>query len=179
MAPDPQTCAAELLEVVPMIMRAMRAEVRQQRLPELSMPQFRALAFIGRNVGAALSDVAAFLVLGLPATSKLIDGLVAGGFVRREIASGDRRRVELALSAAGRAKYKAMVRQAQNFLAGKVAHFTATQCHQLSEMLAALRATFEKNPPAEVMRPVARMTRKPASSNGQSKRANGRTLHHA
>src|SRR5215217_7612844 len=95
---SPKHCAAELFEVVPLIMRAMRAEVRRQRAPELSMPQFRALAFIGRNEGAALSDVAAFLGLGLPSTSKLIDGLVEARLVTREIAPGDRRRVCLGLS---------------------------------------------------------------------------------
>src|SRR3954462_5416243 len=116
-----QNCAADLLEVVPMIMRAMRAEVRRHRLPELSMPQFRALAFIGRNEGAALSDVALFLGLGLPSASKLVDGLVESEFVIREIARGDRRRVQLALSPAGHDKYKVMVRQSRNFLAGKVA----------------------------------------------------------
>jgi len=165
---SPQSCAAELLEVVPMIMRAMRAEVRRQRLPELSMPQFRALAFIGRNPGAALSDVAAFLGLGLPSTSKLVDGLVDAKFVTREIAPGDRRRMQLDLSAAGHAKYKAMVKQARNFLAGKVAHFSDAQFRQLSEVLVALRLTFEVDPPSEISRQSARITRKPSSTNGEA-----------
>jgi DNA-binding MarR family transcriptional regulator len=157
MKPSPQTCAADLLEIVPLIMRAMRAEVRRQRTPELSMPQFRALAFVGRNEGAALSDVAAFLGLGLPSASKLIDGLVGEKWVIRETAVGDRRRVELTLSPEGQAKYKAMTRQAQRFLAGKVAHFTETQCQQASEVLTALRQTFEIDPPSEVVRQAARI----------------------
>ena len=148
-----------------MIMRAMRAEVRRRRLPELSLPQFRALAFIGRNEGAALSDVAAFLGLGLPSASKLIDGLVDSKFVIRETAPGDRRRVQLGLSPAGHAKYHVMVRQARNFLAGKVAHFSEAQLRQLSEVLTALRQTFEKDPPSEVSRQTKRITRKRAATN--------------
>lgn len=167
MTPSPQSCAAELLEVVPIIMRAMRAEVRRQRLPELSMPQFRALAFIGRNAGAALSDVAAFLGLGLPSASKLVDGLVDSKFVTRETAPGDRRRVQLALSSAGHAKYKVVVRQARNFLAGKVVHFSAAQCQQLNDVLAALRQSFEKDSPSELSRQLPRITRKPSPTNGE------------
>ena len=170
MTPSTQTCAADLLEVVPLIMRAMREEVRRRRLPELSMPQFRALAFLGRNEGAALSDAAAFLGLGLPSASKLIDGLVAAKFVTRETAPGDRRRVQLALCPAGRAKYKVMLRQAQGFLAGKVAHFSEAQCQQLSELLVALRQTFEKNLPPELVRPPARINSKLAPSNGSARR---------
>jgi DNA-binding MarR family transcriptional regulator len=152
-----------------MIMRAMRAEVRRRRLPELSLPQFRALAFVGRNEGAALSDVAAFLGLGLPSASKLIDGLVDAKFVIREIAPGDRRRVQLGLSMAGHAKYNVMVKQARNFLAGKVAHFSEDQLRQLSETLAALRATFEKDPPSEVFRQAKRITKTSSPTNGESR----------
>jgi DNA-binding MarR family transcriptional regulator len=170
MIPSPQSCAAELLEVVPLIMRAMRAEVRRQRAPELSMPQFRALAFVGRNKGAALSDVAAFLGLGLPSASKLIDGLVASKFVVREIALGDRRKVYLALSPAGHAKFKVMVTQSRNFLAGKVAHFSGSQRRHLTEILAALRLTFEKNPPSELSRQSARVAQKVVPTNRAAKR---------
>ena len=61
----PRDCAAELLEVVPLMMRVIRAKVRAHSSPELSVPQFRALAFLGRNEGAMLGDVATFLVLTL------------------------------------------------------------------------------------------------------------------
>ena len=171
MTPSSQSCAADLLDVVPLIMRAMREEVRRRRTPELSLPQFRALAFIGRNEGAALSDLASFLGLGLPAASKLVDGFVAGKYVTRETAPGDRRRVRLGLSPSGHAKYKVMLRQARKFLAGKVAHLSDAQCRQLSELLAVLRPTFEKDLPSELARQSARITRKVASTNGGTKRA--------
>jgi DNA-binding MarR family transcriptional regulator len=178
MTPSTQSCAADLLEVVPLIMRAMRAEVRSRRVPELSMPQFRALAFIGRNEGSALSDAAAFLGLGLPSASKLVDGLVEARLVTRETAPGDRRRVQLGLSPAGHAKYKVLVRQAQNFLAAKVAHFSEHQCRQLSDVLAALRATFERDLPPETVRQSPRISRRPLPTNGVAKRGSARTPSH-
>lgn len=178
MNPSTQSCAADLLEVVPLIMRAMRAEVRRRRVPELSMPQFRALAFIGRNEGAALSDAAAFLGLGLPSASKLVDGLVEARFVTRVIAPGDRRRVQLGLSPAGHAKYKVLVRQAQNFLATKVAHFSEAQCRQLSEVLGALRVTFEKDLPPETARQSPRISRRAVPTNGVAKRSSAKSPSH-
>ena len=150
MSPSSLECAAELLEVVPLIMRAMRAEVRRHGAPELSMPQFRALAFLGRNEGATLTDVSAFLGLGLPSASKLIDALVDAQFVIREIAATDRRRVRLALSKAGQRKYDTIVAESRSFLADKVAHFSAPQRQHLRESLAALRLTFEPHSTAEI-----------------------------
>lgn len=125
------------------------------------MPQFRALAFIGRNEGAALTDAAAFLGLGLPSASKLIDGLVEARLVTRETSPGDRRRVRLAMSPAGQVKYKVMMKQARHFLAGKVAHLDEGQCRQLSEVLTALRLIFENDLPSELARQSARIHRKP------------------
>src|SRR4029077_403378 len=98
-------CAAELLELVPLMMRVIRAKVRSHSSPELSVAQFRALAFLGRNQRAMLGDVAGFLALTLPAASKLVDGLVSVGFATREIDPADRRKVALTLTAAGRRKY--------------------------------------------------------------------------
>src|SRR5580698_4517559 len=97
----PRDCAAELLEVVPLMMRVIRAKVRSHSSPELTMPQFRALAFLGRNEGAMLGDVANFLTLTLSAASKLVDGLVTANLVTRESDTVDRRRIVLKLTPLG------------------------------------------------------------------------------
>lgn len=148
----PQDCAAELLEVVPMVMRAMRAEVRGHRAPELSMPQFRALAFIGRNEGAMLSDVANFLGQTLPAASKLVDGLVTAQFAIRRQDPGDRRKISLTLSAAGREKYEAILSHARAFLSTKVEHLGETERSEILSAMRTLRGLFQPCQPMEVAR---------------------------
>lgn len=148
----PQDCAAELLEVVPMVMRAMRAEVRGHRAPELSMPQFRALAFIGRNDGAALSDVANFLGQSLPAASKLVDGLVAAQFAIRRPDSTDRRKISLTLSPAGREKHEAILTHARSFLSRKVEHLAEPQRSAIVTAMKTLREVFQPCQPVEVAR---------------------------
>src|SRR5262245_45387797 len=102
-------------------MRVLRAQVRSKSTPDLSIPQFRALAFLGRNAGAMLSDVATFLALTLPSASKMVDGLFSAGLVDRLADTMDRRKIALSLTAAGREKYDAAVHAAEAFLASRIA----------------------------------------------------------
>jgi DNA-binding MarR family transcriptional regulator len=98
---SPDACAAALLEGIPLVMQAIRAEIRQHRPTDLSIQQFRALAFVRRNAGSSLSEVAEHVGLSLPAMSSLIERLVGRDLVLRELDSKDRRRVTLSLSEAG------------------------------------------------------------------------------
>ena len=142
-------CAEELLEVVPLIMRALRAEVRRRKAQDLSVPQFRALAFVGRNDAAKLSDLANFLGLTAPSASKLVDGLVAAKLIERTIPLGDRRRVSLTLSRNGRREYQTILKHARTFLAAKVRHLASGKRQRLFLAMRDLRDAFE-NQPAEV-----------------------------
>src|SRR5262245_54533048 len=94
-------CAAQLLEVVPAAMRRIRAYMRQQRIADLTVPQFRALGFIGRHPETSVSAVADHLGLSVAAASRLIDALVERGLVERETSRADRRFVILRLSPTG------------------------------------------------------------------------------
>jgi DNA-binding MarR family transcriptional regulator len=101
MTTSPDICAQEVLDVVPVVMRSIRAELRRHRAADLSIPQFRTLAFIDRNVDTSLSDVAEHIGLTLPSMSKIVDGLVHRKFVTRQTSVTDRRRMTLALTARG------------------------------------------------------------------------------
>ena len=101
MTTSPDACAQEILDVVPVVMRSIRAELRRHRTADLSVPQFRTLAFIDRKADASLSDVAEHIGLTLPSMSKIVEGLVVRKFVTRQTARDDRRRMTLALTARG------------------------------------------------------------------------------
>src|SRR5512140_3106886 len=94
-------CAALVAEVVPLVMRTSRAEMRGHRSPDLSVPQFRTLLFLRRQPGASVSDVAGHIGLTLPSISKMIDRLVTRDRVVRHSAPGDRRRICLELTPLG------------------------------------------------------------------------------
>ena len=127
-------------------MRVIREQVRSQSSPELSVPQFRALAFIGRNDDAMLSDVAAFLAQPLPTVSKLVDGLVEAGYAMRLVGNLDRRRVALSLTTIGRRKYQAVLKSAETYLAGPISKLPAPCCAEIMRAMEALSAIFHDPP---------------------------------
>jgi DNA-binding MarR family transcriptional regulator len=75
--PTAEQCAQDVLDVAPLIMRAIRADMRAHRHAGFSVPQFRMLAFLNRNEGASLSGLAEFIGLTLPSASTMVDTLVA------------------------------------------------------------------------------------------------------
>lgn len=154
MPTPPDQCAAELLETIPLLMRVIRTNVRSHSGPELSMPQFRTLAFLGRNECAMLSDVSNFLGLTPPAASKLIDGLVAAKLASRETPPGDRRRISLKLTPAGRRKYEAVVVAAREFLARKLRHLKPSERASLLAAMSLLHNAFADAPDEERKKPL-------------------------
>jgi len=134
---NPEDCAREILEVVPLVMQALRTEMRSHRGPELSVPHFRVLAYLNRNEGASLSDVADYVGLRLPSMSTLVDGLVTRGLVSREPSPKDRRRIALCLTARGRATLAAARRATH---AGLARLLTALSNEDQATVVAAMHA---------------------------------------
>ena len=99
-------CAHEVLEVVPAVFRVIRTELRKYGAKEMSVPQFRTLAFVYRKEGVSLSEVADHIGLTLPTMSTLVDGLVDRGLIARREDREDRRRITLTLTEAGRSRFE-------------------------------------------------------------------------
>jgi DNA-binding MarR family transcriptional regulator len=140
--PDAKNCALEILEVVPSIMRAIRAEMRSRRTPDLSVPQFRVLTFLNRHPGSSLSVVAEHIGLTPPSMSKIIDGLVARHLITRQDAADDRRRVHLVLTELGKALLEAAYRDTQARLAEMIAGLKPAQYAALFDSMQTLRPIF-------------------------------------
>src|SRR5262245_4093159 len=147
-------CARNILEVVPLVVRALRATMRQQRGANLSVPQSRSLWYLSRETGASLSAVAEHVGLTLPSMSKMIDGLVARRLVDRGISTRDRRRVTLALSPLGRATLRTARARAQARVATMLGALSETERATVIQAMQALRPIFE---PAS----VSRLARRP------------------
>ena len=139
---SPTVCARELLETVPLTMRAIIAQMRAHHALNLSVPQFRTLVFLHRHGGASLSDVAEHLALTPPSVSKLIDALVTRGVVTRQTHPGDRRRVTLALTAGGREILQSAREAAQAHLAKELAKLPAGERATVAQAMRALRRVF-------------------------------------
>jgi DNA-binding MarR family transcriptional regulator len=139
-------CAREILETVPLVMRFIRHQIRRQRIAELSVPQFRALAYLSHAPGASLSAVAEHVDLSLPAMSRMINGLVANGFVARKTLSADRRHVTLSVTARGGSALTAARRAARVRLAETVGTLSPAQRETVRRAMRLLQTAFD--PPA-------------------------------
>jgi len=120
MVVNPQESARELLEVVPTVMRDIRSEMRSRRSPELTVPQFRTLAFVNRKEGPSLSEVADHMGLTPPSTCRLVDGLIARGMMTRQGHPTDRRRLRLAVTRRGQMILEASRRGTLAYLADRL-----------------------------------------------------------
>jgi len=138
----PLDCADVLLDAVPLVMAAIRAEFQRCRPADLNAPQFRALAFIYRHGDAPLAAIADFLGLSLSSVSKLVDHLVACGYVRREVCREDRRRVHLRLTAKAQHTLSRALAQIRERLGGMLAGLDAPALAQTTGALAHLNELF-------------------------------------
>ena len=72
-----QACAQAVLAQVPLLMREIRAAMRQAAPDGLTVPQFRALLFAQREPGGTVGALAAHLGVTLPTASVAVAALVA------------------------------------------------------------------------------------------------------
>ena len=142
MTTSPDACAQEILEVVPAVMRVIRAEMRRHRTADLSVPQFRTLAFIDHNADASLSNVAENIGLTLPSMSKIVEGLVVRKLVTRQTSATDRRRMTLALTARGLTALQASRDATRACLAEDLAGLTERQRDTIAHAMEILRPVF-------------------------------------
>lgn len=139
---DALTCAALLIDTVPLIMRAIRAEMRSHRPADLSVQQFRALLYVHRNPGTMLAQVAEHAGLTTPTTSKMIDRLVTRELISRELLARNRRRVTLRLTPLGEATLAAAQEATQTHLADRLAPLAQETRDTIAQALAALQPLF-------------------------------------
>jgi DNA-binding MarR family transcriptional regulator len=136
------TCAREVLEVVPLVMREIRKEMREHSARELSVPQFRTLHYLSRHKCASLSEVAEHIGLTLPSMSTLIDGLVVRNFAIRRTHPDDRRRMTLELTAHGEVVLFSAREATQTYLAKLLGPLSPADHRTIIKAMRTLKSIF-------------------------------------
>ena len=139
---SPGECSHEVLEVVPMVFRAIRTELRRYGAREMSVPQFRTLAFVYRKEAASLSEVADHIGLTLPTMSALVDGLVDRGLINRREDREDRRRITLTLTEPGRTRFESARGATLANLEERLRQLTASERATVTASMRILRKAF-------------------------------------
>ena len=135
-------CAAEVLEVLPGVMNAVRMGMRGQLQAGLSVPQFRCLNFIQINPGTSVGEVAGFLGVTMATASAMVDRLARAGYALPGVSAQDRRRSVLNISPAGEALLARIRQGAGRDLAAALGGRSAAELQSVIDGLAVLRSVF-------------------------------------
>jgi DNA-binding MarR family transcriptional regulator len=139
----PNACARTVMETVPIVMRFIRGEMRRQGAPLLSVPQFRALAFLHRSPGACLFAVADHLGVSRPTASTIIDRLVRRELVARSVDPRERRRVVLRLTDKGARHLRQARKATRVWMAEILGPFPQATLHRIAEGVNLLGQAFK------------------------------------
>jgi DNA-binding MarR family transcriptional regulator len=143
--------ARELLEIMPLVMRAVAAELRAGG--EIPAPAHFGLLMKLREQPRTLTELAAHWGVSLPTTSNSITALAGRGWVRRNAPGKDRRVAVIEVTPAGRAALERVARTAETHLAEALGTLDRTSQGRLRAGLAVLRSVFAASPPAVGRRP--------------------------
>lgn len=134
----PEQCATEVMETIPLVMQFLRSQMRSHNSPDLSVPQFRALAFLDRHPGASLSAMAEHLGVTRATASAIAERLVQRNLVDRRERPEERRHVVLKLTQEG-SDYLQQVRNTSRAEIAKIfASLSAKQRQRIVEGLSML-----------------------------------------
>ena len=136
-------CSSQLIEVTPLLNRRIREEMRSRTMPGLTLPQFRAMAFIRHHPNSSLREVAEHLGLTDPTASKLVQKLVVRKVVKRR-AGEDRRRVCLSVTDAGAAALKKANWETRQQFANRLESLSREELATLAAGLRILRRAFSQ-----------------------------------
>ncbi len=134
--------AAMLADLVPLVMRMIRAEMRSHRSADLTVPQFRTLAFVGGHPGASLSELADHIGLTLPSCSKMVDRLEGQSFLVRKAAPDDRRRMCLELTPLGQSTLRSAQQATHDLLTERLKALSPDELTTVIRAMNSLQRVF-------------------------------------
>ena len=140
---NPETCAAEVMETIPLVMRFIRSQMRSQGEPNLSVPQFRTMMFLYRHPDSSLSNVAEHLGVTRPTASVICDRLVQRSLIDRAEHPKQRRSVVLKLTETGCDRLQEMLLITRSKIADILAELSEEQLLRTVEGLGILNSVFK------------------------------------
>lgn len=131
------------MQTVPVVMRALRAEIRRNGAPFSSIPQVRTLAYLHRSPGSCLFHLAEHLGVTRPTASTIVERLVRRGMVSRAEDPRERRRVKLRLTPLGLRHFRCTRRSTQRWLATVLSRLSAGELRHIKKGVTVLGGPFD------------------------------------
>src|SRR4029079_18561184 len=135
--------ARDVLEIIPLVMRTVAAELRAGGEPPAPAP-FGLLSVLSEQP-RTLTELAALQGVSLPTMSSSITAMADRGWVKRSGGEGDRRTLQIDVTANGRAALERVARCAESHLSEVLAPLDAASRRRLQDGLAVLRQVFVRS----------------------------------
>jgi DNA-binding MarR family transcriptional regulator len=133
--------AKRLLEIIPLSMARVRAEMRSCIPGDLSVPHFRILGSIIRG-RTLINEIAQHHGVSQPSMSRSVETLVRRGLIERSHDAADRRQFPLRLTKMGIALFNKIKTAAENRLSKKVSMLDSKSRKALLQGLNELEGLF-------------------------------------
>ena len=138
-----QQCAIKVMDTIPLLMLFIRAEMRTHSSDCISIPQLRSLAFLNRQPGSSLSELAEHLGVTCATASTTIERLVQRLLVERTDHPQERRRIVLSLTVAGKLLLEQSQEKTRDQIADILDSLTPEEVLHITESLTLLKNVFE------------------------------------
>ena len=145
-----RNAAREILEIVPLVMRTVAAELRAAG--EMPAPAHFVLLTVLGTQPRTLTELAVLRGVSLPTMSNSISTLVQRGWVRRSSPAEDRRVVLIEMTPLGKATVERVSKAAETHLAEMLSGLDAASRRRLTGGLEVLRAVFTSSPSTKAVR---------------------------
>lgn len=152
--------AREILEIVPLVMRTVAAELRSAG--EMPAPAHFGLLTVLGDQPRTLTELALLQGVSLPPMSNSISTLEQRGWVKRSSPAKDRRVVLIEITPVGKATVERVGRAAESHLGDRLAALDGPSRRKLQGGLAVLRQVFDAPPPSPLQAARATRRRTPA-----------------
>ena len=137
-----ESSAAALIDTIPGVMDTMRSSLRSHVGDQLTVPQFRCLAFIFRHGGCSVTEVSSFMGVTKATASVMVDRLMRSGSILVANDSRDRRRSMLHISSTGQSQLQTIRAEARKDFAQAMKGLSSSELKALNAGLEILRKTF-------------------------------------
>ncbi|MGH8187488.1 MAG: MarR family winged helix-turn-helix transcriptional regulator, partial [Steroidobacteraceae bacterium] len=153
-----QDLSASVLRSFRMIYGSVRQHFREvRRSCGISGSQIWILHELAKADGIGVSDLAAKLSIHQSTCSQLVEKLVRAGYVTKTRRTTDQRRVEVAISRAGRRLLERAPAPHEGVLPEAIAELSRTQLHSLQRNLQSVIAALDLKDEGAADRPLADM----------------------
>lgn len=142
MSQNLQPTARDILEIIPLVMRALRADLHQP--PDLPSPVHFRLLHSLLDGPHNLSELAEKHSVTLPTMSNTVTTLCEHGLVARTQAKDDRRRVVIQLTPEGQALFEKIKQQAECRIVETLSALSEAEHRQLADGLSVLKRAFDR-----------------------------------